>query len=61
MLMLVFLEKPKGHFDPLYPKPRVLGAHSQHLRFVVVELWADWIVQVYQICTSSMGTVWGPE
>ena len=41
VLLLIFLEKPEGHFDRFYPKPKLLGAHSQHPCFVVAELWAD--------------------
>ena len=41
VLLLLFLEKPVGHFKQLYPKPKLLGPHGQHPRFVVAELWAD--------------------
>ena len=41
VLLLLFLEKLEGHFDQFYAKPKLLGRHSQHPRFVVAELWAD--------------------
>ena len=34
MLLLLFLEKLEGHFDQFYPKPKLLGPHSQHSHFV---------------------------
>ena len=40
VLLLLFLEK-EGHFDQFYPKPKLVGPHGQHPRFVVAELWAD--------------------
>ena len=40
VLLLPFLQKLEGHFDQFYPKPKLLGPHSQHPRFVVAELWA---------------------
>ena len=40
VLLLLFLEKREGHFDQYYPKPKLLGPHGQHPRFVVAELWA---------------------
>ena len=41
VLLLLFLEKLEGHCDQFYPKPKFLGPHGQHPRFVVAELWAD--------------------
>ena len=36
MLLPMFpKKKPKGHFDPFYPKQKLLGPHGQHPRFVV--------------------------
>ena len=53
--------KLTGHFDPFYPKPKLLGPHSQHPCFVVAELWTGWDTEHCQICTNSMGNGWGPE
>ena len=41
VLLLLFLEKLEGHFDQFYPKPKLLGPHGQHPRFVVAEIWAN--------------------
>ena len=41
VLLLLFLGKPEGHFDQFYPKPKLLGPHGQHPRFVVAEFWAN--------------------
>ena len=40
VLLPLFLEKLEGPFDQFYPKPKLLGPHGRHPRFVVVELWA---------------------
>ena len=41
VLLLLFLEKPEGHCDQFYPKPKLLRPHGQHPRFVVAELWVN--------------------
>ena len=41
VLLLLFLENPEGHFDQFDPKPKLLGPHGQHPRFVVADFWAD--------------------
>ena len=40
MLLVPFLEKFEVHFDQFYPKPKLLGPHSQHPRFLEAELRA---------------------
>ena len=41
VLLLLFLEKTDGYFDQFYHKPKLLGPHGLHPRFVVAELWAN--------------------